>query len=259
MQSTEMVDYTLVREDNTSTFLRNARQESKASEDASNETFWWRTAATDVSDLKIAELPAKPVYEASKRVLDVVLSLFFLLLCLPLFIVIAIAIKATSRGPILFKQKRIGKGGVEFMNYKFRTMVADAELQLMKRTDLKEQFLENFKIKDDPRITSIGAFLRTTSLDETPQFLNVLKGDISLIGPRALQWAEISRYGDDIGKVLAVPAGLSGWWQVRGRTDTTYTERVQMDVSYVDQRSLWLDIKLICETAISVLKRRGAY
>jgi len=259
MQSTEMVDYTLVREDNTSTFLRTARQESKASEDATNETFWWRKAATDVADLKIAELPAKPIYEMSKRVLDIVLSLFFLLLCLPLFMVIAIAIKATSRGPILFKQKRIGKGGVEFMNYKFRTMVADAELQLMKRTDLKEQFLENFKIKDDPRITSIGAFLRKTSLDETPQFLNVLKGDISLIGPRALQWAEIARYGDSIGKVLAVPAGLSGWWQVRGRNDTTYDERVQMDVNYVDQRSLWLDIKLICETAISVLKRRGAY
>lgn len=258
MQSTEMVDYTLVREDNASKLLRTSRQESNVTDPAA-ETFWWRKSATDISDLKIAELPHKPIYETSKRVLDVSLSLFFLLLCLPMFMVIAIAIKATSRGPVLFKQKRIGKGGIEFMNYKFRTMVADAEIQLMKRTDLKEQFLENFKIKDDPRITSIGAFLRKTSLDETPQFLNVLKGDISLIGPRALQWAEISRYGDSIGKVLAVPAGLSGWWQVRGRTDTTYDQRVEMDVNYVDQRSLWLDIKLIGETAISVLKRRGAY
>src|SRR3569833_103481 len=258
MKSTEMVDYTLVREDNTSKFLRTSRQESKVTEDPA-ETFWWRKSAMDVSDLRIAELPRKPLYEVSKRILDVTLSLLFLLLGLPVFIAIAIAIKATSPGPVLFKQKRIGKGGIEFMNYKFRTMVADAELQLMKRTDLKEQFLENFKIKDDPRITKIGAFLRKTSLDETPQFLNVIKGDISLIGPRALQWAEIARYGDNIGKVLAVQAGLSGWWQVRGRNDTTYSERVQMDVQYVEQRSLWLDIKLIFETAISVLKRRGAY
>jgi len=258
MQSTEMVDYSVIREEKASPFLRTVRHEVEVAEPIAEE-FWWRKPASDVDELEIAEIPSKPLYEISKRLLDITLSSLFLLLSLPLFMVIAIAVKVTSPGPILFKQKRIGRGGKDFVIYKFRTMVQDAEKQLQSSSDLKLRFEDNFKIKDDPRITPIGAVLRKTSLDETPQFINVIKGDISLVGPRAIVRGEVPRYGDAIGKVLAVPAGLSGWWQVRGRTDTTYAERVQMDLRYVDERSLWLDIKLIFETALSVLRCRGAY
>jgi lipopolysaccharide/colanic/teichoic acid biosynthesis glycosyltransferase len=259
MQSTEMVDYTLVREETSKPHIRSCRPEAAVAEPVAGESFWWRNQPENLSEQEIVEIPHKPMYEAAKRFVDISLSGVLLLLCLPVFMVIALAIKATSRGPVLFKQKRIGRGGKEFVIYKFRTMVADAEKQLSTRADLKLQFAENFKIKNDPRITPIGAFLRKTSLDETPQFINVLKGDISLIGPRAIVQAEVSRYGENIHKVLAVTPGLSGWWQVRGRTDTTYTERVQMDLQYVDQRSLALDLRLICETVVSVLRCRGAY
>lgn len=254
MQSTETVDYNLVRDE--SMAHRQSRQDNKVAE-CSEDTFWWRKGASD--EIQIVELPAKPFYTAAKRSIDIVLSALLLILSLPLFLAIAVAIKSTSRGPVLFKQKRIGKGGKEFIIYKFRTMVADAEQQLSKRADLQMLFDANFKIKDDPRVTTVGAFLRRTSLDETPQFINVLKGDISLVGPRAIVRAEVCRYGDKIGKVLAVPAGLSGLWQVRGRTDTTYAERVEMDLEYVDNRSISLDLKLIVETALSVLRCRGAY
>lgn len=257
MQSTEMADYTLIRDESANLYSDPAHRETRGGH-VEVQTFWWRRASSE-RILDIAAIPAKPVYEFFKRLLDITLSGILLLACLPLFIAIAVAIKATSPGPVLFKQKRIGRGGNEFVIYKFRTMVADAESQLNTRTDLKLRFAENFKIKNDPRITPVGAFLRKTSLDETPQFLNVLKGDISLIGPRAIVRAEVCRYGDDIGKVLAVPAGLSGWWQVRGRTDTSYAERVDMDLQYVDNRSLMLDIKLIFETVVSVLRCRGAY
>lgn len=199
------------------------------------------------------------LYQFSKRTLDVLVSACLLLLSLPLFLVIALCIKVNSRGPVFFKQRRLGLGGKEFWCYKFRTMVVDAEDLLKRSEHLRNQFQDGFKIKNDPRVTSIGAFLRKTSLDEIPQFVNVLLGDMSLIGPRPIVPPELSKYGDYADKLLTVKPGLSGMWQACGRSDTTYAERVQMDMAYIDSRSLLLDMRLILLTALSVVKGRGAY
>jgi lipopolysaccharide/colanic/teichoic acid biosynthesis glycosyltransferase len=138
-------------------------------------------------------------------------------------------------------------------------MVVDAEERLRKCADLGQQYQGNFKIKDDPRLTSIGGFLRKTSLDELPQLFNVLRGDISLIGPRPIVEPELVKYGASAGKLLSVKPGLSGMWQVRGRPETTYEQRVEMDMSYIDNRSLWLDLRLIVLTIHVVLKGRATY
>jgi lipopolysaccharide/colanic/teichoic acid biosynthesis glycosyltransferase len=218
---------------------------------------WWRRPGIEF-DVSAVPVHRRTLYDVCKRCIDVVGALVLLVLLFPLFVVIAIAIKATSPGPVLFKQKRIGRRGVEFMNYKFRTMVADAEKLLMQDPELRAQFVETFKIKGDPRVTRLGAFLRKTSLDETPQVINVLRGDISLIGPRALQWAELGRYGDGVLQVLSIRPGLSGLWQARGRSDTSYQTRVRMDLEYVEKRCLLLDLRLIAGTVIAVFRCDGA-
>jgi lipopolysaccharide/colanic/teichoic acid biosynthesis glycosyltransferase len=191
-------------------------------------------------------------------VLDIVLSLSLLLVTFPLFILVTLAIWLTSPGPVVFKQKRIGRGGKIFLCYKFRTMVPNAEELLRTRPDLRAQFLDSYKLKNDPRITRVGRVLRKTSLDELPQLINVLKGDISLIGPRPIVQAEIVKYGPSAGKLLSVTPGLSGLWQVSGRSDVSYEERVRMDMTYIDRRSLWLDTRLMFQTMVTVLKGRGA-
>lgn len=200
----------------------------------------------------------KPGYDLLKRALDIALVLPVLLLVFPLFLILAILIKTTSPGPVLFKQKRLGKGGREFWCYKFRTMVADAEEQLHQRADLREKFLEGYKLLHDPRVTRVGAFLRKTSLDETPQFLNVLLGDMSLIGPRPIVPPELSKYGVFAPKLLTVKPGLGGLWQACGRSNTSYRERIEFDMIYIDHRSFWLDIKLLILTALCVVRGRGA-
>src|SRR5512135_1415503 len=198
-------------------------------------------------------------YEVSKRLLDVAVSATLLIVGLPLLIAIAVGIKLSGPGPILFKQRRLGRGGTVFWCYKFRTMVPDAEAQLAARPDIISEFANNYKLKYDHRITRFGACLRRTSLDELPQLWNVLRGEMSLVGPRPIVEPELSKYGGDADRLLTVKPGLGGIWQVSGRSDTSYPERVAKDMRYIDSRSLWLDLKLLVLTALAVIRGRGAY
>ena len=198
-------------------------------------------------------------YEAGKRAVDLAGAALLLMLALPLLAVLAAAVKATSRGPILFAQQRLGRGGRRFSCLKFRTMVADAEARLQGCDVLAARFDANYKIKDDPRVTRVGALLRRTSLDELPQLWNVLRGEMSLIGPRPIVEPERSKYGVHADRLLTVKPGLGGLWQVNGRSDTTYAQRVAMDMNYIDSRSFRLDVLLLVRTALVVLRGRGAY
>jgi lipopolysaccharide/colanic/teichoic acid biosynthesis glycosyltransferase len=198
------------------------------------------------------------IYEVAKRGLDIVISLLLLFFTLPLFVFVAIPIRLTSRGPVFFKHKRLGRYGEEFFCLKFRTMCADAEHRLSEDAQLQRQFEESFKIKDDPRTTPLGRLLRKTSLDELPQLINVLQGQMSLIGPRPIVKLELSKYSIYGNKLLSVKPGLSGLWQVCGRSDVTYPERVLMDMHYVDHRCLLLDLQLTFFTVLAVFRGHGA-
>jgi lipopolysaccharide/colanic/teichoic acid biosynthesis glycosyltransferase len=200
----------------------------------------------------------KARYELYKQGLDVVGSLILLVFTAPLFLVVAICIKLTSPGPVLYKHRRLGRGGKEFWCVKFRTMAVDAEDQLKRNAELRQRFEGNFKIHDDPRVTRLGGFLRKTSLDELPQLMHILRGEMSLIGPRPIVKPELSKYSIYGTKLLSVKPGLSGLWQACGRSDTTYAERVLMDMHYIDHRSLTLDIQLLLRTVVAVLMKSGA-
>ena len=200
-----------------------------------------------------------PGYERCKRAIDIAGSLLFFFVLTPLLLVIVACIKLSGRGPILYKQKRLGRDGKLFWCFKFRTMVPDAESELAGSGDLLAQFVEKYKIKDDPRVTRVGAVLRGTSLDELPQLWNVLRGDMSLIGPRPIVEPELRKYGVHASKLLTVKPGLGGIWQVSGRSDTSYADRVAMDMRYIESRSLGLDLTLLIRTAWVVVQRKGAY
>lgn len=198
------------------------------------------------------------LYRATKRGVDVTVSATLLLVTLPVFVVVALLIKATSRGPVFFRHRRLGRGGREFGCLKFRTMVVDAEEQLKRDDLLRHKFEQDFKIKDDPRITRVGRLLRKTSLDELPQLWHVLRGGMSLIGPRPIVRPELGKYSIYGNKLLTVKPGLSGLWQVCGRSDTTYPQRVMMDMHYIDHRSLTLDVRLMLLTIVAVARKSGA-
>ena len=201
----------------------------------------------------------KPVYDFVKRFSDIVLSAVGLILLSPFFIIITIAIKATSKGPVIFVHKRVGKGGKEIGIYKFRSMVINAEKLIENFTpEQKEEFQKNFKLENDPRITKIGKFLRKTSLDELPQLFNVLKGDLSIVGPRPVMEIETEIYGNYKAMLLSVKPGLTGFWAANGRSDTSYKRRRAMEIYYVKNQSFLLDIKIIFKTVISVFKGEGA-
>ncbi len=199
------------------------------------------------------------MYEVGKRVIDLIGSSSLMLLGLPVFVIVALAIKMTSTGPLIFRQRRLGLGGNVFLCCKFRTMVPDAERTLASCRELSSEFDSTFKIKKDPRVTPVGALLRRTSLDELPQLWNVFRGEMSLIGPRPIVEPELAKYGAYGSRLLLVKPGLGGLWQVSGRSDTTYPERVAMDMSYIDSRSLSFDLCLIARTALVVIRGRGAY
>jgi len=198
-------------------------------------------------------------YETVKRVSDLIGSAGLLVLALPLLLALAAGVKLSSPGPVFFKQDRLGRGGRRFACYKFRTMVRDAEARLKASGDLAARFGENYKIKDDPRVTRFGALLRRTSLDELPQLWNVLRGEMSLVGPRPIVEPELARYGRFADRLLTVKPGLGGLWQVNGRSDTSYPERVALDLRYIESRSLALDLRLLVRTALVVVRGRGAY
>ena len=198
------------------------------------------------------------IYEASKRGFDLSIAALLLIGLLPIFILVALAVKLTSPGPVFFRHRRIGFGGKEFSCLKFRTMVSDAEQLLSADAELKTLFDQKFKIDNDPRVTRIGAFLRRTSLDELPQLFHVVDGKMSLIGPRPIVEREREKYSIYIGKLLSVRPGLSGLWQVTGRSETTYAERVLLDMYYVDHRGVAMDAKIFLRTFGAVLKKTGA-
>ncbi len=202
--------------------------------------------------------------EFTKRLFDIVFSLFVLILFSPLYLLLISLIAITSKGPVFYLQKRVGKNYQVFTCIKFRTMVNNADEVLMNLMDspvLRQEFENNFKLKQDPRITKIGRFLRLTSLDEFPQFWNVLLGDMSVVGPRPLVVEELPKYGYYIDQVLTIKPGITGLWQVSGRNDIPYSRRIQIDLYYAKNHSFWLDIWIIIKTigVVIVPKNNGAY
>lgn len=203
--------------------------------------------------------------EVIKRLFDIVFSLSVLIFCSPLYLILAILIAISSPGPIFYIQKRVGKNFKTFGCVKFRTMVQNADQVLAKILEenphLKQEFDENFKLKQDPRITWIGKFLRYTSLDEFPQFWNVLMGEMSVVGPRPLVPDELSRYGYRIQKVLSIRPGITGLWQVSGRNDIPYDKRIRMDVYYASSHNWLMDLWIVVKTIGVMLfpRNNGAY
>jgi len=203
--------------------------------------------------------------DLAKRSFDIVFSLAILILFSPMYLLLAILIAISSPGPIFYLQTRIGKNHRPFKCIKFRTMVTNADevLQAMlaRHPELRQEYADNFKLKNDPRITCIGKFLRVTSLDEFPQFLNVLKGEMSVVGPRPLVPEELFMYGRYIDKVLTIKPGITGIWQVSGRNDIPYDQRVKIDIYYVNKRNFLLDLSVVFKTIGVVLfpTNNGAY
>lgn len=209
----------------------------------------------------------KSVYKVIKRIIDIIGALMGCVILLPLTLGIWIANAITKdNGPVFYAHKRIGKNGKEFKMYKFRTMCNNAQNMVKDEETMKRYFSdeqiqewkENFKLEEDPRITKIGKFLRKTSLDEVPQVINILKGDLSIIGPRPIVDEELEKYGEDKAKFLSITPGLTGYWAANGRSDTSYEKRKQMELYYVDNVSLRLDIQIFFKTILTVLKREGA-
>lgn len=201
---------------------------------------------------------SKKIYLTFKRIFDIICCSIGLVISLPIFLIISIAIKLEDNGPIFYKHKRVGKNGKFIYLYKFRSMAINSQEILEKFSkEQKEEFEKNFKLENDPRITKVGNIIRKTSLDELPQLLNIIKGEMSLIGPRPVTTKELPKFGTNKKAILSVKPGLTGWWACNGRNDTTYKERVKLEKYYVDNMSLWLDIKCFFKTIISVLTKRG--
>lgn len=196
--------------------------------------------------------------KVSKRCLDIVVALAVLALAALPMLCIALAIRLTSPGPVLFRQLRVGKGGRLFTMYKFRSMYQDAELRLAEVMHLNEAEGPIFKIRNDPRVTPIGRWLRRTSLDELPQLFNVLRGEMSLVGPRPPLMREVLDYEPWHLERLTVKPGITGLWQVSGRSNLPFQEMMRLDIEYVIHWSLWLDLRLLALTIVTVLSGRGA-
>lgn len=202
------------------------------------------------------------LYLINKRIFDIVISLIALLLSSPVYLIVWIINKfsKSNRGPLLYKQVRMGQHGRKFGMYKFRSMVVGAEEKLKNNEELYKRYVENnYKLKpnEDPRITKFGRFLRKSSIDEIPQFINILKGDMSLVGPRPVIEEELKEY--DSYKLLSVKPGAMGLWQASGRSQIGYPERANIEMRYIDKANLQLDIKIILINFINIFKGKGAY
>ncbi|MFJ8067875.1 sugar transferase [Peribacillus sp. NPDC096447] len=203
------------------------------------------------------------LYTFSKRFLDIIGALVGIVITLPVILIFFLLYKiGDNKGPLFFKQKRIGKNGKIFYIYKFRSMVIDAERKLRENKKLYQKYVNNnFKLEqdEDPRITKFGRFIRKTSLDELPQFINVLKGEMSLVGPRPIVQEELGEYKNNKDVFLSVKPGITGYWQASGRSEVGYPERVDIELYYVYNKSFILDIYILIKTIIQVIFRKGAY
>jgi exopolysaccharide production protein ExoY len=193
-----------------------------------------------------------------KRAVDMVGSLLLIVLLSPVLAVLAALVFLADGNPIIFRRRCVGPRG-EFDAFKFRTMRRDADRMLQSDESLRQSYQQNFKLKSDPRVTRLGAVLRKFSLDELPQLFNVLRGQMSLVGPRMITAPELQKYGEHQELLLTVRPGVTGHWQVHGRQEVSYEERVRMDVEYIRNWSLGTDLKLLCLTPARVIRGRGAY
>ncbi|MDY4604554.1 sugar transferase [Clostridium tertium] len=209
-------------------------------------------------NLEVEKKESRLIYNLSKRIIDIIGSLIGLILLSPILIIVGILIKFESKGPIVFTQKRVGKDGKEFDMYKLRSMVVNAEEIKEKLKEQNEMSGPMFKMKDDPRITKVGKFIRKTSIDELPQLVNILKGDMSLVGPRPSLPNEVKEFETWMLKRLNVKPGLTCYWQVMGRNNIDFEDWMKLDVKYVNERSFWLDIKLIFKTVFVLFGDRNA-
>ncbi len=216
-----------------------------------------------LAEVNKAEINSGKSYLIIKRCIDVLGAAIGLLITFPLFLLVSILyLVGDSKGPVFFKQKRFGKNGELFNIYKFRSMVMNADEKLKNNSELYQKYLaNNYKLEpdEDPRITNLGRFLRRTSLDELPQLINVLKGDMSLVGPRPIVEEELKEYQSKSSDFLSVKPGVTGYWQVSGRSDIGYPERVDLELYYVYHQSLTFDIKILIRTVLIVFLKKGAY
>lgn len=197
-------------------------------------------------------------YKFIKRLIDIIISSLGLIILFPILLIVGIIIKLESKGPVFFSQKRVGLNGKEFNMFKFRSMVVNAEELKQKLESKNEMSGPMFKMKDDPRVTKIGKFIRKTSIDELPQLLNVLKGEMSLVGPRPSLPNEVKEFEDWMMKRLEVKPGLTCYWQVMGRNNIDFEEWMKLDIKYVNDRSIWIDIKLIFRTVFVLFGDKNA-
>jgi lipopolysaccharide/colanic/teichoic acid biosynthesis glycosyltransferase len=200
----------------------------------------------------------KRIQAEVKRGFDVLLAGLLLVLLSPLLCLVAILVSLEDHGSVMYKRRVVGPSG-QFDAYKFRTMHEDADQLLAADGNLRLAFERNFKLANDPRVTRIGAFLRKYSLDELPQLINVIKGEMSLVGPRMVTAAELEKYGAFREVMLKVKPGITGYWQVNGRQNVSYEERIRMDFHYVRSWNLLLDLYILCRTPFKVIKAEGAY
>ena len=210
-------------------------------------------------ELKFENKQNLRVYKICKRIIDIIGAGLGLILLSPIIAIVACAVKVTSKGPIFFSQKRVGKNGELFEMYKFRSMVVNAEELKENLEEQNEMSGPMFKIKDDPRITKVGKFIRKTSIDELPQLWNVLKGDMSLVGPRPSLPKEVEQFDNWMFKRLSVRPGLTCYWQVCGRNNIDFEDWMKLDCRYVDERNLWIDIKLIFKTVFVLFGDKNAH
>ncbi len=202
--------------------------------------------------------PPRAAYRC-KEVLDRVIAVVLLAFLSPVLLIIAALVAVTSAGPVLHRRRVVGRHGVEFDAFKFRTMVADADAILQRDPDLLRAFDANMKLRADPRLTPVGGVLRRISLDELPQLLNVAAGHMSLVGPRMIAPAEMGKFGDALAQRLAVKPGITGLWQISGRQELAYEDRIRLDLHYIEHWSLGLDLAILARTIPAVLSMRGAY
>jgi lipopolysaccharide/colanic/teichoic acid biosynthesis glycosyltransferase len=197
-----------------------------------------------------------------KRIFDLVVTIPVLFILSPLFLLVALLIHFDSPGSIFHRTKRLARGGGEYTLLKFRTMEPDAEKRLQdllaKDPAIREEYYQTYKIRNDPRITRIGRFLRRWSLDEIPQFINIFSGDMSLVGPRQILSSELWKYGDNGSKLITVTPGVTGLWQISGRSSLSYEQRVELDMYYIDHLSFWLDLKILSKTPAAIIRGEGA-